>query len=271
LEYTYLQYLCRRTLTTECVPINGLKNDWETPKATKYQLGDSITGKALFSAPYTLDPNNANTMLAGGASLWRSTNIKATVTNTVGPIWAVIKKPSGTTYGDYISAIAVAKGASNQIWVGNAKGGVWKTSKGTAAAASVTWTSYDAKLPNRFVSDIEIDATNANIVYITFGGYAATNVWKTTDGGTTWAAATGTGVTALASLPVWSIAINPTNSAWLYAGTELGVFTSEDSGATWQSVTDGPANVPVYDLSWMGNTLLAATHGRGIFKSDTNN
>ena len=89
----------------------------------------------------------------------------------------------------------------------------------------------------------------------------------TTDGGTTWAAATGTGLTALASLPVWSIAINPPNSAWLHAGTELGVFTSEDSGATWQSVTDGPANVPVYDLSWMGNTLLAATHGRGIFST----
>jgi hypothetical protein len=271
LEYTYLTYLCRRTLTTECVPINGLKNDWVAKKATKYQLGDSVTGKALFSAPYTLDPNNANTMLAGGASLWRSTNIKATVTNTVGPIWAVIKKPSGTGYYDFISAIAVAKGASNQIWVGNPKGGVWKTSNGTAAAASVTWTSYNAALPNRYVTDIEIDATNANIVYITFGGYAATNVWKTTDGGATWAAATGTGVTALASLPVWSIAINPTNSAWLYAGTELGVFTSEDGGVTWQSVTDGPANVPVYDLSWMGNTLLAATHGRGIFMSETNN
>ena len=271
-EYVYLGYLAHCTIGvgSTCANINGMRNDY-TWKATKYVIGDAKTEKALFIAPFTLDPNNANTMLAGGASLWRSTNIKATVTNTVGPIWAVIKKPSGTTADYYISAIAVAKGASNQIWVGNPRGGVWKTSNGTAAAASVTWTSYDAKLPNRFVSDIEIDPNNANIVYITFGGYASTNVWKTTDGGTTWAAATGTGVTALASLPVWSIAIHPTNSAWLYAGTELGVFTSEDSGATWQSVTDGPANVPVYDLSWMGNTLLAATHGRGIFTSDTNN
>lgn len=191
------------------------------------------------------------------------------MTNTAGPIWAVIKKPSGTEYFDRISAIAVATGPSYQIWVGNSKGGVWKTSNGTAAAASVTWTSYGAALPDRFVSDIEIDPTNPNIVYITFGGYAADNVWKTTDGAATWAAATGSGVTALPSLPIWSIAVHPTNTSWIYAGTEMGVFTSEDSGASWQSVTDGPANVPVYDLSWMGNTLLAGTHGRGVFKSDT--
>ena len=271
ITYTATQNMARLSRCTwtlfDCKDISGTNDYGATWKATKYVMGDIRSEKILFIAPFILDPNNANTMLAGGASLWRTTNVKAPVTNTAGPIWAAIKPPWGTAYGDRISAIAVAKGASAQIWVGTLKGGVWKTSNGTAAASSVTWTSYDAALPNRFVSDIVIDPTNANIVYITFGGYSATNVWKTTDGGTTWAAATGTGVTALATLPVWSFAINPTNSAWLYAGTELGVFTSEDSGATWQSVTDGPANVPVYDLSWMGNTLLAATHGRGIFST----
>src|SRR5207237_172186 len=41
---------------------------------------------ANFIAPFILDPNNPNTMLAGGSQLWRSTNVKAT-----SPSWSSIK------------------------------------------------------------------------------------------------------------------------------------------------------------------------------------
>jgi hypothetical protein len=52
----------------------------------------------------------------------------------------------------------------------------------------------------------------------------------------------------------------------LYAGTEVGLFASENLGTTWKAATDGPANVSVEELAWQnGNTLVAATHGRGMF------
>jgi hypothetical protein len=67
---------------------------------------------------------------------------------------------------------------------------------------------------------------------------------------------------------VRSIAIHPANSAFLYAGTEVGAFASADGGANWNAPQDGPANVSVDQLFWMGTKLVAATHGRGMFQTD---
>jgi hypothetical protein len=51
----------------------------------------------------------------------------------------------------------------------------------------------------------------------------------------------------------------------VYAGTDVGVFASEDGGATWQVPHDGPANVAVFQLFFLNTTLVAVTHGRGMF------
>ena len=77
----------------------------------------------------------------------------------------------------------------------------------------------------------------------------------------------GLGLTALPAAPVRDIDINPSNPNWLYAATEVGIFTSEDMGATWQVPQNGPANVSVDELTWVGTTLVAATHGRGIYQA----
>ena len=46
--------------------------------------------------------------------------------------------------------------------------------------------------------------------------------------------------------------IDPANPNTIYAGTEVGVFVSQDGGATWDLPQDGPANVSVDELFWMG-------------------
>src|SRR5262249_57929674 len=52
--------------------------------------------------------------------------------------------------------------------------------------------------------------------------------------------------------------------------TEVGIFVSMDGGVTWSTSNEGPANVAVDELVFMHNstTLLAATHGRGIFTAE---
>ena len=45
------------------------------------------------------------------------------------------------------------------------------------------------------------------------------------------------------------------NPNFLYAGTEVGLYASEDSGATWSPTNKGPTNCSVDDLFWMGETL----------------
>jgi photosystem II stability/assembly factor-like uncharacterized protein len=209
---------------------------------------------ANFIAPFLLDPNNPNTLLAGGASLWRSTNVKAKT-----PQWANIK-PSVQSP---ISAIAVAKGKPNIIWVGHNDGRVYRTDKGTnATLAPADWTQVgQGKLPPRFCQRITTDPVFPNVVYVTFGGYANNNVWKTEDGGATWSGIGG----KLPDVPVRGLAVHPKNTKFVYAGTEVGVFASEDGGKTWSPTNEGPTNCSVDDLFFLDTRLVAVTHGRGLF------
>ena len=213
--------------------------------------GSSST--ANFIAPFILDPNNANTMLAGGVSLWRSVNVKAPT-----PTWTAIKSSTASK----ISAIAVAPGKSDIVWVGHNNGDVFFTTNGTSS--SPNWFQRDLgtpNLPNRYCERIAISPTSSDKVYITFGGFNADNVWRTTDSGATWTSIS----TNLPAAPVNSIVISPVDQKTLYAGTEVGIYGSSDDGATWSTGNDGPANVSVDELFWLGNKLVAATHGRGMF------
>lgn len=214
------------------------------------------TSESNFIAPFILDPNSQSRMLVGAASLWITDNAKATA-----PTWRAAKSPSSTS-GNYISAVAVATGNAANIWVGYNDGSVAKTTNGTATTP--TWTAVTIG-PARKVMRILIDPSDSNTVYVTFGGYSSGNIRKTTNGGTTWTDIS----TGLAEAPIRGIARHPTNASWLYVGTEVGIFSSEDGGTTWSTTNDGPGAVSVDELFFIGSTttLIAATHGRGMFQT----
>jgi hypothetical protein len=228
-------------------------NSW-----TSLAAGISDTGRnTLFIAPFVLDPNNPNRMLAGGASVWRSNNVKAPA-----PAWSAITGSSS----EYVSAIAVAPGNSDIVWVGRAYGSVSKSTNGTAAAPVFrTQPAPTAAMVTR----ITIHPFDPNIVYVTTGGFGSANILRTSDGGSTWSDATGSGTTSLPEAPVSDLEIDAANPDTIYAATEVGVFVSNDAGAHWELPQDGPANVCVDELFWMGSTLVAATHGRGLFAAET--
>ena len=217
---------------------------------------------ANFIAPFILDPNDPNRMLAGGRSLWRSNNVKAAGS----PAWTAIKS-AGT---DNISAIAISKGNSNIIWVAQDDGKIFKSINGLDAIP--TWIVIDDNsainpLPNRYPTRILIDSDNPAVVYIAFGGFSDGNLQRTINGGQTWTDVTGTGNSSIPFAPIRGIAKNPSKPNYLYVGTEVGIFASEDGGSTWSTGSEGPASVSVEELSFMNNssTLLAATHGRGVW------
>ncbi len=223
-----------------------------------------VPNKSNFISPFILDPNVPTRMLAGGRSLWRTNNARGFL-----PSWSEIRSP-GTDITDNISAIAVAQGDSDVIWVAQNNGKIYKTDDGTAMIPN--WTPVDDNggtnpLPDRFPTRILIDKDNSNVVYVAFGGFEVDNLWKTTDGGSTWTDITGAG---LPPAPIRGIARHPTISSKLYIGTEIGVFTTDNGGTTWNAVLDGPANVAVDEVVFMSNStkLLAATHGRGIWMTD---
>lgn len=212
-----------------------------------------------FIAPLALDNSEPTRLLAGGWSLWRTNDARGAAQ------WNSIKAPTGGN--SPISAIAISPNNSDFIVVGHNNGDIFLTFNGTSAAP--IWSKIDtAGLPDRFVTRLTIDnARSPNWIYATFGGFRTDNVYVNRNLGGTWTDITGTGATGLPDVPVRSLVFHPFNRNLLYVGTEVGIFTSEDAGATWDLPNGGPANVSVDELFWMGGDLIAATHGRGLYRA----
>jgi len=224
--------------------------------------------------PLVLDPSNPSTLLAGTNRLWRSQNANTPIRQDVR--WTIIKCPQPGD--DNISAIAVAPGNSNIIWIGLNSGALYFTTNGTAA--NPTWTKINApSLPQRYVESIAFagwDPRLWNNVYVAFGGgaygqgFSPDNLWRTTNGGSTWTNISN----GLPSVPVRSVVTSQSafNHGYLYIGTAVGVFASTDNGGTWSPgfAGDAPANVWVDQLFWTNNggKLIAVTHGRGMFTAN---
>ncbi|HRI44529.1 MAG TPA: hypothetical protein PLL78_11520 [Fimbriimonadaceae bacterium] len=235
------------------------------------------TATCNFIPHYILDPNNPNTMLACGLNLWRNSNVKGT------PAWTIIKTPTtddppeewkkNTSHMNvydrrHHSTVTVAQGNSNLIWVGHNNGKIFKTTNGTAG--SPTWTRVDTNIPGggpgRWVAKIVIDPADHQRVFVAFLGWDDDNIWLTLDGGTTWSQATGMPSRRIPTAPVGALAMDPLRPNRIFAGTDIGLFISHDSGQSWGAVTDGPDTCPIDELVWKdSDELINVTHGRGLY------
>ena len=245
----------------------GYRYDWNAATSTwDRTLICGTAGKgsqSQFIAPLKLDPNDDKRMYAGGVSLWASNDV-----STGTPTWRAIKSPlppDSSGYVHKVSAIAVAPTDANQVWVGYTNGETYHTV--TALAATPSWTLTKAAQNSFPVTSIFISPAAPQRVTITLSGYSsgtnASNVYRTLDAGVTWADISGN----LPKTVAHTVVEHPTNPAYVYVGTDTGIYATTD-GVTWSASNDGPALVPVYMLSWFDNsTLLAATHGRGVWRA----
>lgn len=139
-----------------------------------------------------------------------------------------------------INCIAFHPTIANTFWVGTPAGGLWKTTDGGA-----TWTTNTDNLPVLGISDIAIDPTNPNIMYIAtgdgdaalslFNGYGDTKslgVLKSTDGGATWNA-TGLNISVADQRLIRRLIINPSDPQILIAATSAGIYRTSDGGDNW--------------------------------------
>ncbi|HUQ81663.1 MAG TPA: dockerin type I domain-containing protein [Gemmatimonadaceae bacterium] len=212
--------------------------------------GINGTDRAAFIPPLVMDPTTPTTLYFGTLKLYKTTNDGVTWTTS----GTDLSKGNGN-----ISAIAPSLADPQVVYVGTNDGNVQVSTDG-----GTSFTLRTTGLPNRAVTDIAVDRANAQRAVVTFSGFGVPHVYLTTDGGGTWTSVSN----GLPDVPHNAVALIPGGNR-IFVGTDLGVYESGDNGATWTPGPSGMPNVTVTDLVYHGasGTLIAATHGRGVFLS----
>lgn len=145
--------------------------------------------------------------------------------------------------GQTVTSIAIDPTNPDVLFVGDQLGALYSSRDGGAS-----WRRNFTT--NQIISTVTI---SGNAIFV---GTVGSGVWRSTDGGSTFAPATGgltgTGSTVWALLPAFG---------GLYAGTDAGLFVTRDFGATWQNISNPlPRDTRVQALAASGNNLYFAAN-----------
>lgn len=199
----------------------------------------------------TLDPNTPTTAFTASTRVWRTKND--------GTAWKAV---SGSLNDSQVSAIEVAPADSKAVYVGTENGSFFRSTDG-----GDTWSGNLAggTLSGSTVTRIETHPTDAKTLYVTTAGTGGSHVFRSKDGGTTW---TDADQGKLPDVPHHALVIPPDDAGSLYVANDVGVFHTDDGGATWNNLTRNMPNVMVVDLVYHQGTgmLYAATYGRSIWR-----
>lgn len=153
--------------------------------------------------------------------------------------------------------------SSSKLYVGTETGFLFLVQN--ANSSSNTWTNIGGNSFFGSISDIAFGA-NEQQIFVTMHNYGVSSIWYTSNGGTTWQEKEGD----LPDIPVKAILQNPLIPTEVIIGTELGLYATgnfDSVSPNWFPIINGMTNVKVLDLDLRAsdNTILATTHGRGMF------
>jgi hypothetical protein len=250
--------------------------------------------QGAFYTPYILDPQNTNEMLVGTCRVWR---VSTTGTAPLELSNDFDTLGTGVCTGDEINLVtALAAGGpkdtqnnSTVVYAvtngygplsGSPGGEVWVT---TNAGVTLMTNVTQNVNPNGYaISSVAMDRSDATgttayvgIMGFSTPGFPTPHVWKTANAGASWTDWTGTG---LPDAPVNALLVDSSvTPSQIYAGTDVGVFVSSTTTASWTEVGPAPGpgvsgflpDAPVTALQLFNSggtkTLVASTYGRGIW------
>jgi hypothetical protein len=238
--------------------------------ATIDNSGINFTDNADFIPPLVLDTKSSQNLYFGTFRLYQTTN--------GGTTWAAISSNlTSDSSQNFVTAITVAPGASNTIYVGTSDGRLWQSAQALSGATDIHMVNHTNQ-PGRSVAAIAVDSANPKAAFAAYSGFSCPgvngcdglgHVFFTNNSGASWLQVDGN----LPDVPVNDIVIDPTDATdnTIYLATDSGVYASANAtagGATvWSVLQTGLPNSQVLALRLRNasRTLVAGTHGRGLW------
>jgi len=166
---------------------------------------------------------------------------------------------------------SVSAAGKTQLYVGTDVGKLYVTTD--AVISTPTWKditgSTGSAIPAGNISSIH-RLRLSDTLFVTISNYGATsNILMSVDAGATWTSRDGN----IADMPIWSILLNPNKMGEAVIATELGIYGTSDifaSSVVWSPYNEGMGAVKTMSLRYRSSdqTIMAVTHGRGVFTSD---
>ena len=213
-----------------------------------------------WSTPILLNPGNPDIVYYGSNRLYRSENS--------GFDWEPISgELTGGPYGDKpsygtLTTIDVSRANGQVIMVGTDDGKVQVSTDG-----GTSWTDRSAGLPGRWVTRVITDNYDPATMYVCVSGYQwsepMAHIYRSINYGANWTSVSGD----LPDAPVNDLILDPHIVNRMYAGTDVGVWATDNGGTNWYLLSDGAPIATVHDLEFHIPTrkLVAGTHGRSMF------
>jgi photosystem II stability/assembly factor-like uncharacterized protein len=251
----------------------------------KYCEHNHSSNYAPFNAKFRLwehpDPNNntSRLFLAINGSVWMGIGVTDFQKE---PEWYMLTSAIG---GGQVWDLEPSNDG-NSLFITNSNS-IYRID-GINSATYYKWSNYNAIPPGisfkdlgftangaRAISSICLDPNDNNTALITLGQYGSSNyVYKGTNMlGTT---ASFTNITNnLPAMPVYDGLIALSSSNLMFLATDLGVYASDDGGATWSAQTNATNKFPkvatlsIRQYTFPGRnrgSIYAGTHGRGFFE-----
>ncbi len=171
-----------------------------------------------------------------------------------------------------VACATVSPYIANRVYFGLTNGKVFQIDNADQTSPTVTEIS-PAGVAAGFVNCIAIGTSDQNITVTLSTAFAAanTNVWSTTNGGTSWAACDAN----LPEIPVYWALYHPDADTKMYIATETGIWSTDILGGAatvWTAETTFPTvKTTMLKYRALDRTLAAATYGRGLWTASIPN
>ncbi len=137
----------------------------------------------------------------------------------------------------------------------------------------ISFREVSGSLPStiREASGLATHPIDANTAYLLFSAPQQSKILRTTNLGGSWedlsGFESGGGVSdrGFPDVALYSLLVMPYNTDIMWAGTEIGLFVSNDGGASWEYSDNGLPRVGIFQMSIVDDQVVVATQGRGIW------